>query len=91
MANKKKEQTAETFEDIAAKSNILTYGTDNTLAKEDDETSMIINKTIIGTKEKFGMRTSGKPINYFNELNIGNAFAEMTSSLKEKKKDKEGV
>lgn len=86
---KKKDNSLKAFEDIAAKSSILTYGTDNTLKTEDATINNIISQTIIGTKEKFGIRTNGKPVNYFNELNIGNAFIEMTSSLKDKTKNKD--
>lgn len=87
MANKKKD--IDKLSDIAAKSEILTYGTDGTLKQEDSALSGIITSTIIATKDKFGMRTSGKPINYFNELNIGNAFAEMSENIKDKKKKKD--
>lgn len=82
------------IKDLSSRSNILIYGTDNALNDEDTKTSNIITQTILSTKERFGIKTSGRPINYFNELNIGDAFEEMrmqASGDKKKSDEKAGT
>lgn len=60
---------------ISTNSSLLAFGTDTVLDQEEKELRNVIRQTMNATKEKFGERTSGKPINYFNEVNIGNIFS----------------
>lgn len=64
-------------ESLRDKSSLLVHGMDNVLDDEDYKLNNIIQKTIIDTKTKLGKRTNNKPINYFNEINFGNAFNEI--------------
>lgn len=84
MAKKDKnnEQQLDTLRD---QSSLLVYGMDTTLDRENTEIRSIIQQTILDTKMKLGERTSGKPINYFNEINLGRAFSEIFSSGNNKK------
>ena len=72
--NNKKEANVDA---LRSKSSLVTYGVDTTLEDENDSIKNIIQQTIIDTKQKLGERTNGKPINYFNEINFGNAFSEL--------------
>lgn len=84
-----KNKNTDELDALEAKSHIMTYGSDGTLAKEDEQTSDIISQTILATKKKLGTKISGTPINYFNELNISDAFNEMRENAGEKKKKSE--
>lgn len=59
------------------KTSMAAYGIGSQLDDENDEIKNIIQQTIKDTKEKIGERTNEKPINYFNEINFGNAFSEI--------------
>lgn len=65
------------LDNLRNKSSMLSYGVDEQLADENIELRNIVQQTIIDTKKKLGERTNEKPINYFNELNFGNAFNEL--------------
>lgn len=67
--------TQENLNNLRDKSSIVSYGIGSQLDDENREISNIIQQTIIDTKKKLGERTNGKPINYFNEINFGNAFS----------------
>ena len=84
-----KNKNTDELEKKKKKSHIMTYGSDGTLSKEDEQTSDIISQTILATKKKLGTKISGTPINYFNELNISDAFNEMRENAGEKKKKTE--
>ena len=84
-----KNKNTDELDALEAKSHIMTYGSDGTLEKEDEQTSDIISQTILATKKKLGTKISGTPINYFNELNISDAFNEMRENAGEKKKKTE--
>ena len=77
MATKQEKNNKTTAENLQNKSSLLTYGMDNTLDTENETLKNIVQQTISETKNKLGIRTNGKPINYFNELNFGNAFSEL--------------
>ena len=65
------------LENLRNKSSFLAYGVDEQLSDENIQLKNIVQQTIIDTKKKLGERTNEKPINYFNELNFGNAFNEL--------------
>lgn len=65
------------LDNLRNKSSTLVYGIDEQLSDENEELQNIIQQTIKDTKTKIGERTNEKPINYFNEINFGNAFSEI--------------
>lgn len=73
------------LDNLRNKSSAITYGVDEQLYDENIEVRNIIQQTIIDTKKKLGERTNEKPINYFNEINFGNAFNEIFVDTKNKK------
>lgn len=77
------------LKNLKNKSNILVYGTDNSLDNEDNVLQNVVRQTMISVKNKFGSRTNGKPINYFNELNFGNTFSELFIDKNNKNAKKE--
>jgi len=70
------------LDNLRNKSSTLAYGMDEVLSDENEQISNIIQQTIIDTKKKYGERTNEKPINYFNEINFGNAFNEIIAGDK---------
>ena len=88
MAKRNEIVDAKNLENLKSKSSSISYGLDNQLDNESKEIRNIIQQTIIETRKKIGERTNEKPINYFNELNFGNAFSEIF--VKDGKKAKEG-
>jgi len=74
MANKTNEKNEQERQDLRDKSSLATYSMDSSLSDENNETKKIIRQTINDTKAKLGERTNGKPIDYFNEINVGAAF-----------------
>lgn len=82
MAKANKNPNENRLEEYSNKSSALVYGIENTLDKENLEVDNIINQTIIQSKKKFGIKTNGKPVNYFNEVNIGSTFSELMVSAK---------
>ena len=78
--DKVNEKNLDTLRD---QSSLLVYGMDTTLDKENNEIRNIVQQTVIDTKTKLGVRTNGKPINYFNEINLGRAFSEIFTPKKD--------
>lgn len=77
------------LDNLRNKSSMIAYGVDEQLEDENIEIRNIVQQTIIDTKKKLGERTNEKPINYFNELNFGNAFNELFVDSKNKKDGEE--
>lgn len=65
------------LDNLRNKSSMISYGMDEQLSDDNQELQNIIQQTIKDTKAKIGERTNEKPINYFNEINFGNAFSEI--------------
>lgn len=99
MAKKDKEQPQKTYktassveanlEDLSAKSNTMVYGTVNNLEHEADTVREIVRSTVEATNKKYGERSNGKVINYFNEINFSKAFSEVLKNPDRKKKFEE--
>ena len=57
---------------------------DSQLDDENEVLKNVIQQTIVDTKKKIGIRTNAQPINYFNEINFGNAFTQLVVDGKKK-------
>jgi len=90
MAEPKKYDTiSNKLNDYDSKTSILSYGMDNQLEKEDGSIKNIIKQTIVQSKKKYGIRTNGKPIRYFNEINLGSTWSQLMTDAKNEKAKKE--
>lgn len=83
--NDNKKLSPEELEELAKKSNLAVYGTNRSLDKEDEKLKDVIKQTMVSTSKKYGDRANGKVINYFNEINFSQAFAEFKKSKNDEK------
>jgi hypothetical protein len=75
MADEKVNKSKEN--NLAKQSSIAVFGVDDELDEQSKNLRDVIKQTIIDTSEYVGNRAKGKPVNYFSEINFGNAFAEL--------------
>lgn len=60
-------------------------GSTDSLKKEADRLSQIINRVVLQTKSRYGEKTDNDIVSYFNEINFSKAFAEVSIDPEYKK------
>jgi len=72
--------------ELSNQSSLAVFGVDEELDEQSATLRDVIKQTIIDTSEYVGNRAKGKPVNYFSEINFGNAFAELRKDPEKRNK-----
>jgi len=91
MADKKADSLEKKLDDIVKQTNLAVFGSDGTLESESDLMKSIIRGTMRNTSAKYGKKTQGNVVDYFNQLNFTSAFVDAFKDPadKSKKNDKD--
>lgn len=87
MANQKKEQ--DISDTLSNKSSLAIYGISDEISKESDDVLKIIKNTMKNTADLYGANSSGKIVDYFNEVNFSQFFADNMKENSNSNKSKE--